>query len=913
MSRHASVHALLPLALWFLFCPIRPLQAQAEFDPKVPTPQSVIGHSVGEQFTHFFQAEQFYRAVAAKSDRVRLVKYGETYEARSLYLLIISAPENLKRLDIIQKNLQALSDPRRTNPAAAETLFSTTPPVCWLSYNVHGNESSSAEAAFAVIYRLAAGNDPDTRFILENAVTIIDPLVNPDGHERYVNFYEQQVGIRPNPDPNAAEHSENWPGGRFNHYLFDLNRDWAWQTQRETQDRIRMYRQWNPQVHVDYHEMGAESTYYFPPNALPINTNISSQVVKWLKIFGEENAKAFDAHGWQYFTHEDFDLFYPAYGDSWPAFNGAVGMTYEQAGGGMGGLRFKRRDETFLTLRDRVDHHVTSSMSTLLTTAHNREALLRDYYKGKQESIDQGQRGPVKTYLIPVGPDPEREASLVNLLLSQGIEVLKATQNFTVPGIHDYFGATLPERQFPEGTHIVRVAQPLGRLVRALLEPDATLKEKFFYDITAWSMPLAFGIEAFYTDSAVSVSSQNVERASYEAGGVDGKARAAYVFEWRTNSAARLLATLLREDIKASVALKPFAIQGRQFMAGSIVVPVARNTETLHERMASAAKEFHVAVYAENTMLSQSGIDLGSNFVREIRKPKIAVVTGPPVAPSEYGAIWNMFDNQYGIEFTPLKIDQLRGGELKDYNVLIFPDDMGTGRGYSRSIDRGTTDRLKAWVRDGGTLIGLKGGAVFATEKRSGLSSVTYHYVLKRDDDARMEEEKAAAQPAPGATPARPSESAPGPPPPDEKSRKENEARELADKLKTWEQKEEKTQTDRIPGALMRIQLDNTHPLAFGYGKEVVVANMTSPILSLTAKGDNVGYYPKENLRVSGFITEDNLKKFPNTAYLIRETTGRGHVILYGDDPNFRSFWEGTSRLFLNSIFFGAVENPDIR
>ncbi|MFI5173974.1 MAG: M14 family metallopeptidase [Terriglobia bacterium] len=899
--------------LLLVFSPsLHPLRAQSEFDSKVPTPKSVIGHEVGEQFTHFFQLEQYYKAVAAASDRVKLVKYGETYEARPLYMLVISTPENLKRLDTIQKNVLSLSDPRKTNPTAAEVIIQKSPAVCWLSYNVHGNESSSAEAALAVIYRLSAANDSDTRFILENTVAIVDPLVNPDGHERYVNFYEQQVGRQPNADPNASEHSENWPGGRFNHYLFDLNRDWAWQTQRETQDRIRVYRQWNPQVHVDYHEMGAESTYYFPPNALPINANISSQVVKWLKIFGEENAKAFDIQGWQYFTHEDFDLFYPAYGDSWPAFNGAVGMTYEQAGGGMGGLRFKRRDESFLTLKDRMDHHITSSMTTLLTTARNREALLRDYYKDKQESLDEGQRGPVKAYLIPAGRDPQRSASLINLLLSQGIEVMRATEGFTAPGIHDYFGATFPERHFPEGTFVVRVAQPLGRLVRALLEPEAVLKEKFFYDITAWSMPLAFGIEAYYTDSSVSVPAEAVQQVSYEAGGVDGKAKAAYVFEWKTNSAARLLARLLRDDIKASVSLKPFTIQGRSFEAGSIVIPIGRNKDPLHDRLAAAAKEFHVAVYAENTMLSQLGVDLGSNYVREIRKPKIAVVTGQPVSPSEYGAIWNMFDNQYGIEFTPLKVDQLRGADLRDYNVLILPDDSGTGRGYSRSIDRGTTDRLKAWVRDGGTLIGLKGGAVFATEKRSGLSSVTYRYVLKRDEDARIEEEK-AAQPSPPGSPARVPEPPSSPLPQDEKNRKENEARELADKLKTWDQKEEKSQTDRIPGALMKIQLDNTHPLAFGYGKEVVVANLTSPILALTSKGDNVGYYPKENFRVSGFITDENLKKFPNTAYLIREDVGRGHVILYGDDPNFRSFWEGTSRLFLNSIFFGAIENPDIR
>jgi hypothetical protein len=911
IEKKFSLSFLLFLVVSLLLC-CAPLMAQADYDPKVPTPRSILGYEVGEKFTHYYQAEQYYRAVAEASRRVKLVKYGESYEGRSLYLLIISSPENMKRLEAIQQALQKLSDPRATTPADAEKLIQSTPPVCWLSYNVHGNESSSAEAALTVIYRLAASHDPDTRFILENTVTIIDPLVNPDGRERYVSFYEQTVGKEANVDPNAAEHSENWPGGRFNHYLFDLNRDWAWQTQRETQARILFYRSWNPQVHVDYHEMGSESTYYFPPNALPVNSNIAPQTVKWLKVFGEADAKAFDTHGWQYFKGEEFDLFYPAYGDSWPAFNGAVGMTYEQAGGGAGGLRLKRRDETFLTLKDRIDHHATTSLATLMTTAKNREALLKDYYQIKRDSIDQGMRGVVRTYIIPPGRDSERTGDMVNLLLAQGIEVSRASQAFTLDSVRDYFGAPAAKKQFPAGTYLVDVAQPLGRLVNALLEPDAILKEKFFYDITAWSMPLAYGVEAFYSGNAAQGPVETVKAAAAGSGGVDGKAASAYVFEWTTNDAARLLTYLLQNDIKATVALKPFTLQGHQFGAGAIVIHVSRNKEDLHEKMVKGAKEFNVKVYAENTMLAEAGIDLGSKFVRDIRKPKIAVITGQPVSATEYGAIWNMFDNKYGIPFTPLKVDQLRSADLHDYNVLIMPDDTGTGRGYSRSIDRPTVDKLKTWVREGGTLIGIRGGAVFATEKRSGLTSVTYRYVLKRDEEARIEEEKTAqaAQASPGSRPSDPAVSSPSK---DEKAKKDNEEKETAEKLRTWAEKEEDVQTERIPGALMKIQLDNTEPLAFGYDKEVVVANMTSPILMLTSKGDNVGYYPKDHFRVSGFITEENLKKLPNTAYLIREDSGRGHVILYADDPNFRSFWEGTSRLFLNSIFFGAIENPAIR
>ncbi|MDD5545025.1 MAG: M14 family metallopeptidase, partial [Acidobacteriia bacterium] len=741
------------VAVPLLFILLSPLVAQEVLNPKIPTPQSVIGHEIGERFTHFYLAEQYYKALAAASDRVQLVKYGETYEGRALYLLFISSPENLKRLEKIRENIVALSDPRKTDAATAESLMKTTPPVCWLSYNVHGNESSSAEAALMVAYRLAAGNDVDTKFIIENTVAVIDPLVNPDGRERYVNFYEETEGKMPSTDLNAAEHHEDWPGGRVNHYLFDLNRDWAWQTQRETQARIKMYRQWNPQVHVDYHEMGTDSSYYFPPNALPINENISPQVVKWLKIFGKENAAAFDAHGWQYFTHEDFDLFYPAYGDSWPAFNGAIGMTYEQAGGGAAGLDVKRRDETFLSLKDRVAHHVGSSFSTLLTTARNREALLRDYYQGKKEAIDVGLHGPVRAYLIPPGPDNERIAELVNLLLSQGIEVSRTTREFTMDGVHDYFASPAAQKKFPAGTFIVPVAQPLGRLVRALLEPEATIPVKFFYDITAWSMPLAFGTEAFYTDQNTSTPVEAVSPISFSGGGVEKRAQTAYLFEWETNSAARLLAQLLKSDIKTSVALKPFTLQGHRFERGTIVVPVDRNKPNLHDQVATYAKQFHVTVYAEDTMLSESGIDLGSNFVRSIRKPKIAVLTGSPVSPTEFGAIWNLFDNRYGIDFTALKIDQLRSADIHDYTVIILPDDQGTGRGYSRAIDRNTVDKLKNWMREGGTLIGIKGGAVFATEKRSGISSVTYKYVLKRDEEARLQEEKAQAAPTTAGAP----------------------------------------------------------------------------------------------------------------------------------------------------------------
>ena len=884
-----------------------PLAPSASYNAAIPTVEEILGYSVGEAFTPYHELERYYQRLAAASERIRLEPYGKSVEGRTLYLVILSTPENLERLGTIRTALARLSDPRRTTPEQAEALIASTPVLVWLSYNVHGNESVSAEAALQVAYELAASQDARVRDWLANAVVILDPIVNPDGHERYVHYYRSTVGARPNPDRFAAEHQERWPGGRTNHYLFDLNRDWAWQTQPESQARVRAYLRWNPQVHVDFHEMGAASTYFFPPPAQPVHETVAPLLKKWFELYGRGNAAAFDRHGFRYYTHEVYDLFYPAYGDSWPSLNGAVGMTYEQAGGGAGGLVLELPEgQRVLTLRDRAARHFVSSLATIDTSVQHRESRLKDYYQFRRAAIRAGQTGSVKQFFLVPGRDPERLARVVAILLRQGIEVRRAQEEFEAAELTSSWGEKIPRKRLPAGTFVVDLAQPAGFVARAMLEREAKLEGDLFYDVTAWSVPLAAGIEAYAAGQPARVGLSEVSKPPVVSGGVEGTAPAsAYVFSWEQSSAARLLGHLLAEDFNAYLSLKPFTVASRTFPAGSILVPAETNPASLDERMRALAEQERCQVLAVATQLSEEGIDLGSNRMRFLRRPRLAILTDTPVSPTDYGALWYLFEQRLKLPFTPLRVENLRSVDLDLYNVLILPGDFGTGRGYPRTINKVVTKRLDDWVKRGGVLIALRGGAVFASKQKAGLASVTYRYVRRADEEARLAEERAAQKKKPGAE-------TPALPPPPEKSEQEKQA-ELERKLLKWSEREGVQRKERIPGAILRVKLDDTHPLAFGVGEQLAVLNRTAPILALTAKGDNVAYYPEKKLKLSGFITEENEKKLAQTAYLLREVKGRGTVVLFAESPVFRGYWDGTSRLLINAVFFGHVRHPNLR
>lgn len=920
------------------FAQADPWQQSQKYDPNIPTVESVLGYKTAEKFSPYSNIERFYTALAVKSDRIKLQSYGETYEGRKQWLLTISSPKNLARLDEIKANIAKLHDPRNSSAADTDALANSTPVIVWLGYGVHGNEANSAEAAMQVAYELAASQDAKVAEWLDNCVILIDPLTNPDGHERYVQYYNSTAGAQPVSDRFAAEQQERWPSGRFNHYYFDLNRDWAWQSQQETKNRMKVYLQWHPQVSVDLHEMGRGGTYFFAPPARPVHDLVRSQLAKWYEVFGKGNAAAFDKYGFRYFTHEVYDLFAPFYGDSWPALNGAIGMTYEQAGGGAG-LSVELEDsERTLTLKDRAQRHFVASLATIDTSSKNRAARLKDYAEFHRAAIRNGQSAKAKQYFIPATND--RAAELVNLLMAEGVEVKRATAEFSITDGAGYWppqvvnekkedkkeekkeeakvdkkkddgkkeskeskpipaaAPVTPEKipaKFAAGTYVVDLAQPSGVLAQALLERDSKPEWNDFYDITAWSLPYAYNVEA-YSGSAAAAT-ETLKAPVRVQGSITGAQNAAaYAISWDQVAAPRTLAKLLTAGVRAYVNIKPFKAAGENFAAGAIIIPAETNTANFHQQVREIATKEGARVVGLSSGLVESGVDIGSANMRFVRKPRIAVITDTPVSPSDYGAIWHYLEQEIGQPFTPIKAESFGGVALNNYNVIIVPD--ASEGGLSRNLN---TDRVRDWISGGGVLITMERSAVWATKNKSGLASVGYKLIPINAERERVEADKKAKKD---------DDDDDEKPSSDEK--KKQAQQKLDRKLMTWEQRERFAQADQIPGAILRTKVDTTHPLGFGLTPELPIINNTAPILTLTDKGENAIYFAKGSVRLAGFITEDNEKRLPLTAWAVRERIGRGHIILFAGSPLFRGFFRGSARALLNAIYFGNVTNPNL-
>ncbi len=799
MNRNARPLAVLSLlVLSTLFITAAPAQeredrfdfyARGPYREGVPRPQTILRYDVGEFHTNYAMMERVIGALAQGApDRVRVFDIGLTNEYRAQHVVAISSPENIARLDEIKANMKRLSDPRGLSDAEAQRLISSTPVVVWLSYTIHGNESASFEAMMQVAYHLAASNEPETLETLRNSVALINVCANPDGHERFVTWYNS-FGVG-NAEPSAAEHDEPWSVyGRVNRYRFDLNRDNVATSQVETRNMQRAYLDWNPQVAVDHH--GQPSQFFFPPAALPVNPNLPpEQTERWLTAFGRANAAQFDQRRWDFYVRDIFDLFYPGYWDSWPSLNGATGMTYETDAGGWKGLRWKRDDETIVTMRSGIAKHFVASLTTLETAARNRVARVGDYFKFKQTAIEEGRSGRVRRFVILPGRDPGQAAELIENLLRAGVEVQRATAPFRSTRAHDYSGKDSPAttRDFPAGTYVVDLAQPQKRMAKALLEPHTPLdaafereqlarfarnerrgrsaaKEEYgFYDVTAWSLPLAFGVEAFWTEDAAPVSGdilrpQFGEEAdlpvrargtflNLSQGGVTGRAQIAYVIPYESNGAASLTYRLLREGFKLAVATKTLNAGGRDWPRGTVVARVSRNPETIHERVARLAQETGVTVAAVNTGFPDTGeTGVGSETVVSLRRPKIIVAADEPVSVTGYGALWWTFDRM-GVDFTPMTIQAIRSARLDDYNVIILPD--GSPGGYFSRFGKPGVEALRGWVERGGTLVLIKGAAVFGALKDVNLTSSR---LVGSDEDDQKPEGGAASEAKPTPTP----------------------------------------------------------------------------------------------------------------------------------------------------------------
>jgi hypothetical protein len=823
-----------------------------------PSPAEVLGHDLGARFTDHAGVVRYMESLAAASPLVRIQRYGETTEGRPLVQVVIARPEHHARLSEILDRNRELAEPE-TPESRARQIAASNPAVLYFSYGVHGNESSSSEAALWTAWDLARGA-ASVAGVLDSAVVIIDPVVNPDGRDRYVHWYRQAMGVEPNPNPNAREHWEPWPGGRVSHYLFDLNRDWAWMSQPETRARLATWERWRPQVHVDFHEMSPNSSYFFFPAATPINPLYPAHTLKWGKIFGEANAAAFDEQGWTYYTGQSFDLFYPGYGDSWPSLLGAIGMTYEQAGSGRAGLAYRRPDGTVLTLRDRAEHHRTSGEATLRAAAGRKTELLLGFAEFHR-SIG---IGTPDVLLVP-GSNPGRVEALVALLRGQGIRVEEAARPFRV-NARPHYGFK-SRNEFPAGTYRVPARQSRGRLATTLLQPETVLDATFSYDLSAWSLPYAYGTEAHRAERVPDAGWRVVDEVATRAvvaSANGGEARLpakggmpyGYLVEPGFDSWLGVV-EYLKGGGRARVMDGEFTLEGRNWPRGTFFLPRAENPGLAEHLAASGLGGPAVPI---STGLATKGNDLGTGDSYDLDLPRIAVLTGEGVAANSYGAHWFFLERTAKIPFDPIPADRLASIGLEGYDVLVFPD-MGRGAG----LEERQLAQVEEWVRRGGTVVAVAGGARVAAGTVAGVK-----VRARKDDDG----DKTAL------------------------ALRGREAREL----ERWEQ--------QVPGTIFSLNLDPAHPLAFGAGVDgqpnrLFALHTGSGVFEPEAAFETVAAFPDKVEKVSGVISDKNLDYLAQGAGIALKRVGRGRVILFADDPVFRHFWYSGFQPYVNALLLG--------
>lgn len=872
------------------------------FRPQVPRPDSLLGYSVGDMHTQFAWQERVLLGIAnAARDRVRVEEIGMTTERRTQRLFIISAPENIARLDAIRADLDRLSDPRSLSAADAEALAARLPAVVWINESVHGNEAPGFETAMHTLYQLAASEEPATVSALRNVIVVLNPSTNPDGHERFAVWYNS-ISVR-SPEPSALEYQEPWSiQGRYNHYRFDMNRDVMTTTQREVRALLAGAMRWHPMVTIDQH--GYTYSFFFPPTARPMNANLGGDFQKWMEIYGRGNASAFDRYGWMYYSRDVFDFYGPFYWDSWPSLTGAIGMTYETDC--RYGIQTRREDGSMCSFRAAIAKHFVSALATIETTASRRQERVRDWSKFRREAVEEGRTGQMKRVVLVPTKDPARAAALAATLRRGGIEVRRASEPFSSARAHAYSDDAIGSRRFEAGAYVIDLAQPLGRAARSMLEPSPAMDTAFarmqveryqrnfrrganvpregyeFYDVTAWSLPVTFGVETYWTEDAGPVTGALIARDEIPAvGGVSGArpARSAYVFSSERNGAPRLAFHLLTRGYRVAISERPLEAGGRRFPRGTYVVRVARNDTTVHSRIEQLARESGVDVFGVNSAFAETEqFGIGSEAMWDLKAPTIALVGDEGVGQTAYGATWYVLEQRYGIPFTPVSTRWLSGGDLSRVNVIVIPDaSPGT---LQRLVGVDGANRLRDWVRGGGTLVTFGGASAWAARETINLTSARVVGADAKPDTGSSKPDTSAA------------------------------ARRRADEdlLAVTSPSAISGQPAPLPGSHFDVVLDRTHWLTSGYeDQRLTVLLDGSVFLTLSKEGANVAVFPKTGrLHRSGFVWPENTERLlRNSALLIDEPTGGGHVVLFGNEPLFRAWWHALDRLVLNAIVLG--------
>ncbi|MDP1569434.1 MAG: M14 family zinc carboxypeptidase [Vicinamibacterales bacterium] len=840
------------------------------YDPKIPTIRQVLGYDFGERITPPEDVPRYLRALAeAAPDRTRLVEYARSWQDRPLWLFVVGNRERMARLDEIRTARRRLADPRALSAGDIESLVAGQPVITALLHSVHGNEISGVDAALAEAYHLlAAQGEATVDLILRESIVLIDPMQNPDGRARFIASNTHGHAMAPDQEPAAAERDEPWPGGRSNHYLFDLNRDWFPLNHPETQGKVAFLLDWLPQVVVDLHEMGGESQYYFPPAAVPNAANTTEAQRAWMETFGRANAARFDARGFQYFNREVFDSFYPGYGASWPFYMGALGKTFEMASSR--GLVYQRRDGSVLTYRDGVVRHFTAAIETAATAARNRERMLRDFIEDRRAAVADG--GQTEYVLLP-GVDASKLARLGEVLTRNGLDV-RRVETATKAGA----------REIPAGALIVPLGQPMGRLVRTLLDPQTGMGEEFIaeqdrrrklrlpdqiYDITAWSLPLTFDVELFVSERPTGARTTPVTdaRAVTVAAG-----RVGYLIPWGTGTAAATV-----EALKAGLTVRStggaFTHNGRRYGIGTVLLRNEENPATLRETLTALAAAHHLEIVPIDSAWVEEGLSLGSNSVRVLKLPRVLIAWDAPTQSLSAGWARFTLERRFGQPVSAVRVSSLGRVNLHQYDVLVLPSGN-----YGTALD-GVLPQLRHWIQSGGTLVTLAEASRWAQSDRVNLLGT---YTELRDGRPDR--------------PARDDEAARGTPP---------EKFDLDAALTPARERPEQT-----TGILARVLMNMEHWMSSGTDGEIqgmVEGDRVFAPLTLD-RGTNVGLYAdRERLLASGLMWNEARTQLAQKAFLLHQPMGQGKIVAFAEDPNFRGFAEQTQLLFMNAVLLGPV------
>jgi hypothetical protein len=888
----------------------RSILGPGPFDPAIPSPHDYLKFPLGERPVRQAQVLEYFGRLDEATERLQLVKMGETYEGRPLVYAVISDEQNMARLNDIRTNLSRIADPRQLSRSGLASVIEKTPAAVWLAYSIHGDEVSGVDASLAVAYTLAAGMDTLTQRLRKELVVIIDPMENPDGRERYLAQMEAFATAVPSADGQSLQKSGFWPRGRGNHYLFDMNRDWFTQELPESKARMAAIVEWHPQVLVDAHEMDQWDTYLFSPPRHPFNPQLTDRMLQWWNIFAADQAAAFDRRGWAYYTRDWNEEWYPGYGSSWPLFAGAVGILYEQAR--VSGSRISRHDGTVLTYAESVEHHYVSSIANLTTAANNRRRLLSDYYDHRAKAIAEYGGGKPRAFLVAPDNNPDRLAHLAETLTRQEIQVLVARDNFSAR-VRSYYEPRVSSKTLPRGTLIIPADQPQGFLVQTILGfdpriPDSTLvferrellknRSTKLYEITSWSLLLAYGLDAYETEASVSPLSDPWKPRLLQ-GSIEGRApQLGFMIDGSSDRGLRAIARLHGRGLNMFAARKDLDIEGRSLPRGSVFLPARSNPAHYEQILDTIARETGVRVVGINRGLGNAGPDLGSRELGVLKNPRVALLAGGPTNSTSVGWVWHLFDQKIGLPIALLETSQVGQVDLSVYNVLIMPD----AGGYSHVFGKPTTEKLRKWIENGGTLIAIDAAAAFCADSLNNLSAVrTREQVLHKltEYEQAATEEMAADEPDI-------SKLTIWDYPEKEAVPLKQEERPIP-KIEELQKANDLARLFSPHGSILRVDLDTDDWLTFGMGDKVPVMIYSSnaflakyPPVRTVAR-----FAPPKSLRISGLLWPEARSRLANSSYCTRERIGQGQIILFADQPNFRAYFRGSERLLSNAVLYG--------